>query len=438
MSHESWLARHRILTGFLWGSVPVLLLVGWVGPMGADEALLLPCVPALLAVAARGARSARVQSELTSIGLVAGSFIGLELCGGQVHAHLFILAAVALVSLYQLWTPLLYTVGAVVVHHLVLGLLAPERVFNTSMGHDMVMNGHPMAAGASGSGPSGASVVLMVLVHASAVVLEVVAILMYWYFAEASEREAQQIRDQVEEQRRDADLAQAGAAEREVAAERARAEEHAQARETLSRDARRIRERAEETVGAIAALDSQAATLRRSVQEIAARAHQAAGTANSGQQTADTTAEEVRQLERTMGEIADVNRLIAQLADQTNLLSLNATIEAARAGEMGKGFAVVAQEVKALAVETAASAEKVRAVIDGIVERTGRLAHSCSTTSALVGEIHTAQADIATSVEQQASALAEVTRQTSTATEAASAITAALDQIISTAAATTG
>jgi methyl-accepting chemotaxis protein len=136
----------------------------------------------------------------------------------------------------------------------------------------------------------------MVLVHASAVILEVVAILMYWYFAEASEREAQQIRDQVEAQRREADLVQAGAAEREVAAERARAEEHARARESLSRDARRIRERAEETVGAIAALDNQAATLRRSVQEIAARAHQAAGTASSGQQTADSTAEEVRQL----------------------------------------------------------------------------------------------------------------------------------------------
>jgi methyl-accepting chemotaxis protein len=425
MSHESWLARHRILTGFLWGSVPVLLLVGLLGPMGTDEALLLPCVPALLAVAARNARSTRAQSELTSLGLVGGSFIALELSGGQVHTHLFILAAVALVSLYQLWTPLLYTVGAVVLHHLVVGLLAPERVFNTSMGH-------------SEMAPSTASVAFMVLVHASAVVLEVVAILMYWHFAEASERESQQVRDQVEAQRREADLAQAGAAEREVAAERARAEEHAQARERLSRDARRIRERAEETVGAIAALDNQAATLRRSVQEIAARAHQAAGTASSGQQTADSTAEEVRQLERTMGEIADVNRLIAQLADQTNLLSLNATIEAARAGEMGKGFAVVAQEVKTLAVETAASAEKVRAVIDGLVARTGRLAHSCSTTSTLVGEIHTAQADIATSVEQQASALAEVTRQSSTATEAASAITAALDEIISSASATTG
>ncbi len=89
-----------------------------------------------------------------------------------------------------------------------------------------------------------------------------------------------------------------------------------------------------------------------------------------------------------MGEISEVNQMIAQLAAQTNLLSLNATIGAARAGEMGKGFAVVAQEVKVLANETAASAEKVRGVIDSVVEETEKVARSFATTSALVGDIH--------------------------------------------------
>jgi len=436
MSEESWQDRHRILTGFLWASVPVLFLVGVLGPMSSTEALLLPTLPAVVAACARVARTPRAQAELTSLGLIGGSFIGLELSGGQVHAHLFILSAVALVSLYQRWTPLLYTVGAVVVHHLVLGLVAPERVFNTSMGHasTMVMNGHPMVTDGAGA-PSLGQVALMVGAHASAVILEVVAILLFWHFAEAAEREAVLMREQVEAQRLESDAAQARAAELEVAAERERTEQHAQVRERLSQDAMRIRERAEETVEAVAALDNQAAMLRGAVQEIAARAQQAAGTASTGQQTADAAAEDVRRLERAMGEIAEVNQMIAQLADQTNLLSLNATIEAARAGEMGKGFAVVAQEVKTLANETAASADKVRAVIDGVVEETGKVARSCTTTSTLVGEIHAAQSDIATSVEEQASVLAEVTRQTSTATEAARAITAALEQIISSASA---
>lgn len=125
--------------------------------------------------------------------------------------------------------------------------------------------------------------------------------------------------------------------------------------------------------------------------------------------------------------------MISQLAAQTNLLSLNATIEAARAGDMGKGFAVVASEVKTLADETAASAEKVRAVVDGVVQETERVARSVSTTGALVGEIGDAQTDIAASVEEQAAVLSEVTRQTTAAAAAADEITSALGELIASA-----
>jgi methyl-accepting chemotaxis protein len=166
------------------------------------------------------------------------------------------------------------------------------------------------------------------------------------------------------------------------------------------------------------------------VHEIAQRCQEAAATASTGQQTTGAAALEVRRLEEAMSEIAEVNKMIGQLAAQTNLLSLNATIEAARAGEMGKGFGVVAQEVKALANATAASAEKVRAVVDGVVGETEKVAQSFRTTNDLVGLIGGAQTDIAASVEEQASVLAEVSRQTAVAAAAGREVTAALEAMI--------
>ncbi|HEX8447169.1 MAG TPA: methyl-accepting chemotaxis protein [Sphingomonas sp.] len=57
--------------------------------------------------------------------------------------------------------------------------------------------------------------------------------------------------------------------------------------------------------------------------------------------------------------VAQVTRAISRITRQVNMLSLNATIEAARAGDAGRGFAVVAQEVKKLALETAAATRKI-------------------------------------------------------------------------------
>ena len=428
MSDDSWRARHRILTGFLWAEVPVLLLVGLLGPMGLAEAVLLPLGVAGLGVLARMVRSTRAKAEAISLGLISGSFAGVELSGGQVHAHLYILAVLALVALYQRWTPLLLTVAAVVVHHLTLGLLSPDRVFNMGgTGQVMVMGGHPMVMQAA---PSFLSVLGMVITHALAVVIEVVAILLLWHFAEAAERETEANRELLEAERRRAEQGRLADAEQQTQTERLRAEEAARAKDRVGTEAEQIRGRVVTTLAALGALDDQASQLRRAVQEVSDRCQQAAATASTGQQTADTATEEVRRLERAMGEISEVNQMIAQLAAQTNLLSLNATIEAARAGELGKGFAVVAQEVKALANETAASAEKIRGVIDGVVEETANVARSFATTSALVGEIHTAQNDIATSVEHQAAVLAEVAQQTATAAEAAGEINSGLNHLL--------
>lgn len=66
--------------------------------------------------------------------------------------------------------------------------------------------------------------------------------------------------------------------------------------------------------------------------------------------------------------IQEATSLIADIANQTNLLSLNASIEAARAGENGKGFAVVANEIRNLADQSRASAEKITEIVNKLIQ----------------------------------------------------------------------
>ncbi|MCS6960219.1 MAG: methyl-accepting chemotaxis protein [Pseudanabaenaceae cyanobacterium SKYGB_i_bin29] len=74
-------------------------------------------------------------------------------------------------------------------------------------------------------------------------------------------------------------------------------------------------------------------------------------------------ADKIVHLSEQTAQISTVSDLVADIANQTNILALNAAVEAARAGEQGKGFAVVAQEVRKLADQSKASADKISHLI---------------------------------------------------------------------------
>jgi len=78
----------------------------------------------------------------------------------------------------------------------------------------------------------------------------------------------------------------------------------------------------------------------------------------------------IGEIKGQMDKISEIVDLITDLANQTNLLALNAAIEAARAGDAGRGFAVVATEVKSLAVESRASAERISGMIENLQTQT--------------------------------------------------------------------
>jgi methyl-accepting chemotaxis protein len=111
--------------------------------------------------------------------------------------------------------------------------------------------------------------------------------------------------------------------------------------------------------------------LAGTVQQNAARAHDAATNAGQvtraaeeGGQVMTQTTDAMQRITASSGKISNIIGMIDDIAFQTNLLALNASVEAARAGEAGKGFAVVAIEVRRLAQSAAEASAEVKVLIE--------------------------------------------------------------------------
>jgi methyl-accepting chemotaxis protein len=120
--------------------------------------------------------------------------------------------------------------------------------------------------------------------------------------------------------------------------------------------------------------------------------------ADTGMKSILTSHEETRiiikEIEGQMKAIGQIVEIITDIADQTSLLALNAAIEAARAGEAGRGFAIVAGEVKALALESQQSAEKIRDIITRLQEKSSLMGGTIKASTEQITEGGKAVSDI--------------------------------------------
>jgi diguanylate cyclase len=143
LTPKVWERRHRGIVWLLWLHVAGLAAFAVVRGYGLLHGLQEASLVAAFAVpAAHPAFARRARSAAAVLGLITASAVLVHLSGGVVEAHFHFFVMIGVITLYQDWLPFGLALGYVVVHHTVLGMLAPTQVFN-----------HPAAERAPGSGP---------------------------------------------------------------------------------------------------------------------------------------------------------------------------------------------------------------------------------------------------------------------------------------------
>ena len=126
-----WAQRHRGIIWLLWLHVAGVAVFALVRGKTVGHAVAEVTPMALCALAAAlPALGRRARSAAAVLGLITASAVIVHLSGGVVEAHFHFFVMIGVITLYQDWLLFGLALGYVVIHHSVLGLLAPHDVFN--------------------------------------------------------------------------------------------------------------------------------------------------------------------------------------------------------------------------------------------------------------------------------------------------------------------
>lgn len=129
----------------------------------------------------------------------------------------------------------------------------------------------------------------------------------------------------------------------------------------------------------------------------------------------------VAMLDATTARIRTFLASIEEIAELTNVIALNAAIEAQRAGESGRGFAVVAEEIRQLALQSAAAGADASRLVSDISHEVTTVATQMEHGRRLVEDVGQLSADTAQALDAIVQATHEAGAQARAIAEAEAA-----------------
>jgi GAF domain-containing protein/anti-sigma regulatory factor (Ser/Thr protein kinase) len=132
-----WQARHTGIIALLWAHALVIPVFALRQGFSLSHSLIeAGVVPLAAAIAMQPTLGRRVRTAVASVGLLTCSAVLVHLSGGLIEMHFHFFVMVAIVALYQDWVPFLAAVGYVFVHHGLMGVIAPDSVYNHIAGRN--------------------------------------------------------------------------------------------------------------------------------------------------------------------------------------------------------------------------------------------------------------------------------------------------------------
>ena len=165
------------------------------------------------------------------------------------------------------------------------------------------------------------------------------------------------------------------------------------AAEEMAENVQNISDRMDEIGAAVNDISASAGQLQKDSEEMQDNSRKAGEGmekiktgSNRSVESVDTITSKIHETNDYIEKIDEAVALIFSISGQTNLLSLNASIEAARAGEAGRGFAVVAEEIRKLSEQSAAGAEQIKELAQGITEKSGETVEQADVVKDIIRE----------------------------------------------------